>query len=83
MDLYPRFKYDNIINSMILGYIIASLEGWPDIMSEYVSSYFKNFIDEVWKIIWTLFCCKYFNFSLFLHEPICWSFILKFYGCDY
>jgi len=36
MDYYPRFKFDNIINSMILGYVLASVEGWPDIMGDYL-----------------------------------------------
>ena len=37
MDSYPIFRFDNIINSMINGYILASVEGWPDIMGNYVS----------------------------------------------
>jgi hypothetical protein len=37
MDSYPNFRFSNIIESMILGYVLAAVEGWPDIMGNYVS----------------------------------------------
>lgn len=36
-DSYPNFRYGNIIESMITSYVVAAIEGWPNIMSNYVS----------------------------------------------
>ena len=35
-DSLPLFKYSNIVDGMILSYILASMEGWPDIMHDYI-----------------------------------------------
>lgn len=36
-DKTPLFRFSNIIDSIISSYVLASMEGWPDIMNNYVS----------------------------------------------
>ena len=35
MDTGPAFKFSNIIDAFITSYVLATMEGWPDIMNSY------------------------------------------------
>ena len=85
MDSYPIFRFANIIDSMIMGYVLAAVEGWPDIMGNYVSLFFikiyqlSNYSEQIQPIKWTVLCHEPTNFCIFLHEFIRRCAFLKFH----
>lgn len=37
MDFLPLFLFSNIFDSMVTSYVLSTMEGWPDIMTSYVT----------------------------------------------